>query len=75
MLLQLSLKPEQTKLPLVDNDNQQETTRGVTFQHPEIIANADLVTQKLTEPYYWRLPEQFQASMVRAPSSQNDLRS
>uniref|UniRef100_A0A674B6M8 Laminin, alpha 2 n=1 Tax=Salmo trutta TaxID=8032 RepID=A0A674B6M8_SALTR len=62
----LSLKPEQTKLPLVDNDNQQETTRGVTFQHPEIIANADLVTQKLTEPYYWRLPEQFQASMITA---------
>lgn len=75
MLLQLSLKPEQTKLPLVDKANLQETTSGVTFQHPEIIANADLVTQKLTEPYYWRLPEQFQASMVRAPSSQNDLRS
>uniref|UniRef100_A0A8C7F5J6 Laminin, alpha 2 n=1 Tax=Oncorhynchus kisutch TaxID=8019 RepID=A0A8C7F5J6_ONCKI len=62
----LSLKPEQTKLPLVDKDNQQETTRGVTFQHPEIIANADLVTQKLTKTYYWRLPEQFQASMITA---------
>uniref|UniRef100_A0A8C7WGA9 Laminin, alpha 2 n=1 Tax=Oncorhynchus mykiss TaxID=8022 RepID=A0A8C7WGA9_ONCMY len=62
----LSLKPEQTKLPLVDRDNQQETTRGVTFQHPEIIANADLVTQKLTKTYYWRLPEQFQASMITA---------
>uniref|UniRef100_A0A8C8GE06 Uncharacterized protein n=1 Tax=Oncorhynchus tshawytscha TaxID=74940 RepID=A0A8C8GE06_ONCTS len=59
-LIRLSLKPEQTKLPLVDKDNQQETTRGVTFQHPEIIANADLVTQKLTKTYYWKLPEQFQ---------------
>uniref|UniRef100_A0A4W5P1E6 Laminin EGF-like domain-containing protein n=1 Tax=Hucho hucho TaxID=62062 RepID=A0A4W5P1E6_9TELE len=29
----LSLMPEQTKLPLVDKDNQQETTCGVTFLH------------------------------------------
>ncbi|XP_071006528.1 laminin subunit alpha-2 isoform X1 [Oncorhynchus clarkii lewisi] len=62
----LSLKPEQTKLPLVDKANLQETTSGVTFQHPEIIANADLVTQKLTELYYWRLPEQFHGSMITA---------
>ncbi|CDQ57479.1 unnamed protein product [Oncorhynchus mykiss] len=62
----LSLKPEQTKLPLVDKANLQETTSGVTFQHPEIIANADLVTQKLNELYYWRLPEQFHGSMITA---------
>uniref|UniRef100_A0A4W5KBC8 Laminin subunit alpha 2 n=1 Tax=Hucho hucho TaxID=62062 RepID=A0A4W5KBC8_9TELE len=57
---------QQTKLPLVDKANQHETTSGVTFQHPEIIANADLVTQKLTELYYWRLPEQFHGSMITA---------
>uniref|UniRef100_A0A6Q2ZGJ1 Basement membrane-specific heparan sulfate proteoglycan core protein n=1 Tax=Esox lucius TaxID=8010 RepID=A0A6Q2ZGJ1_ESOLU len=62
----LSLKPEQTKLPLVDQDNQRETTRGVTFQHPEIVVKAELVNQMLTEPYYWRLPEQFTGSMITA---------
>ncbi|KAL0967369.1 hypothetical protein UPYG_G00251370 [Umbra pygmaea] len=62
----LSLTPEQNKLPLVDKVNQQENTQGVTFQHPEIIVNADLVAQKLTEPYYWRLPEQFKGSMITA---------
>ncbi|KAM6964872.1 laminin subunit alpha-2 [Aplochiton taeniatus] len=62
----LSLKPEQTVLPLVDRMNKAETTRGVTFQHPEILAHADLVTPDLAEPYYWRLPEQFQGSMITA---------
>lgn len=56
--------PEQTVLPLVDKTNAKETTVGVTFQHPEILANADLVQQELAEPYYWRLPKQFRGSMV-----------
>lgn len=62
--VQLTLKPEQTVLPLVDKSNTVETRRGVTFQHPEILANADLVASTLTEPYYWKLPEQFSGSMV-----------
>ncbi|XP_048106035.1 laminin subunit alpha-2 isoform X4 [Alosa alosa] len=62
----LTLMPEQTVLPLVDKSNQQDTTHGVSFQHPEILANADLVTQRLSEPYYWRLPKQFQGSMITA---------
>ncbi|KAJ8385914.1 hypothetical protein AAFF_G00178760 [Aldrovandia affinis] len=62
----LTLKPEQTRLPLVDKANQRTTTHGVSFQHPEIIANADLVVRDLTEPYYWKLPEQFQGSMITA---------
>uniref|UniRef100_A0AAR2J0D6 Basement membrane-specific heparan sulfate proteoglycan core protein n=1 Tax=Pygocentrus nattereri TaxID=42514 RepID=A0AAR2J0D6_PYGNA len=64
--MRLTLMPEQTVLPLVDRNNVKETTFGVTFQHPEIIANADLVRQKLTEPYYWRLPKQFRGSMITA---------
>ena len=48
----------------MDKSNQAETRRGVTFQHPEILAHADLVTKDLAEPYYWRLPKQFQGSMV-----------
>ncbi|XP_066555448.1 laminin subunit alpha-2 [Amia ocellicauda] len=62
----LSLKPDQMVLPLVDKANQQRTTHGVTFQHPEIVANADIVARDLSEPYYWKLPEQFQGSMITA---------
>ncbi|KAL4649093.1 laminin subunit alpha-2 [Arapaima gigas] len=62
----LTLKPEQMVLPLVDRDGRLRTVQGVSFQHPEIIAHADLVARELLEPYYWRLPEQFQGSMITA---------
>uniref|UniRef100_A0A8C9T8C6 Basement membrane-specific heparan sulfate proteoglycan core protein n=1 Tax=Scleropages formosus TaxID=113540 RepID=A0A8C9T8C6_SCLFO len=62
----LTLKPEQTVLPLVDRDGRLRTTQGVSFQHPEIVAHADLVARELSEPFYWRLPEQFQGSMITA---------
>ncbi|XP_072533209.1 laminin subunit alpha-2 isoform X2 [Salminus brasiliensis] len=64
--MRLTLMPEQTVLLLVDRTNVKETTVGVTFQHPEIIANADLVRQELTEPFYWKLPKQFKGSMITA---------
>uniref|UniRef100_A0A8B9LNT4 Basement membrane-specific heparan sulfate proteoglycan core protein n=1 Tax=Astyanax mexicanus TaxID=7994 RepID=A0A8B9LNT4_ASTMX len=64
--MRLTLMPEQTVLPLVDRTNVKETTVGMTFQHPEIIANADLVRQEITEPFYWRLPKQFRGSMITA---------
>lgn len=67
LTFQLTLRPEQTVLPLVDKSNTVETRRGVTFQHPEILAHADLVTATVSEPYYWRLPEQFRGSMVGKP--------
>lgn len=60
----MALKPEQTVLPLVDKSNTVETRRGVSFQHPEILAHTELVTSTLSEPYYWKLPEQFRGSMV-----------
>ncbi|XP_058469730.1 laminin subunit alpha-2 isoform X2 [Solea solea] len=66
----LTLKPEQTVLPLVDKSNAAETRRGVSFQHPEILAHADLVTSTLSEPYYWKLPEQFRGSMITAYGGQ-----
>uniref|UniRef100_A0A8C2PWQ0 Laminin subunit alpha 2 n=1 Tax=Cyprinus carpio TaxID=7962 RepID=A0A8C2PWQ0_CYPCA len=56
--MRLTLVPEQTVLPLVDKSSHQEITAGVSFQHPDIIANADVVQQHLSEPYYWRLPKQ-----------------
>uniref|UniRef100_A0A8C1J6P4 Laminin subunit alpha 2 n=1 Tax=Cyprinus carpio TaxID=7962 RepID=A0A8C1J6P4_CYPCA len=64
--MRLTLVPEQTVLPLVDKSSHQEITAGVSFQHPDIIANADVVQQHLSEPYYWRLPKQFKRSMITA---------
>uniref|UniRef100_A0A665UMT4 Basement membrane-specific heparan sulfate proteoglycan core protein n=1 Tax=Echeneis naucrates TaxID=173247 RepID=A0A665UMT4_ECHNA len=66
----LTLKPEQTVLPLVDKSNTVETTRGVSFQHPEILAHSELVSSTLSEPYYWKLPEQFRGSMITAYGGQ-----
>nr|XP_057947713.1 laminin subunit alpha-2 isoform X3 [Doryrhamphus excisus] len=62
----LTLRPEQTVLPLVDKSNIVETRTGVTFQHPEILAHSELVTTVLSEPYYWKLPQQFRGSMITA---------
>ncbi|XP_060769556.1 laminin subunit alpha-2 [Neoarius graeffei] len=64
--MRLTLMPEQTVLPLVDKDNTKEITFGVTFQYPEIIANAEVIRQELAEPYYWKLPKQFRGSMITA---------
>ncbi|XP_061668188.1 laminin subunit alpha-2 [Syngnathoides biaculeatus] len=64
--MRLTLKPEQTVLPLVDKNSIVETRTGVSFKHPEILAHADLVTTVLSEPYYWKLPQQFRGSMITA---------
>ncbi|XP_058247538.1 laminin subunit alpha-2 isoform X3 [Hemibagrus wyckioides] len=64
--MRLTLMPEQKVLPLVDKDNTKEITLGVTFQYPEIIANAEVIHQELAEPYYWKLPKQFRGSMITA---------
>uniref|UniRef100_A0A3Q3D5A7 Basement membrane-specific heparan sulfate proteoglycan core protein n=1 Tax=Hippocampus comes TaxID=109280 RepID=A0A3Q3D5A7_HIPCM len=62
----LTLRPEQTVLPLVDKSSIVETKTGVSFQHPEILAHSELVTTVLSEPYYWKLPQQFRGSMITA---------
>ncbi|XP_074846691.1 laminin subunit alpha-2 isoform X2 [Carettochelys insculpta] len=63
----LTLKPEQEILPLVDENLQDSTTRGVVFQHPEIVAAIELVMQDLqSEPIYWKLPEQFEGQKLNA---------
>ncbi|KAM9355578.1 laminin subunit alpha-2 [Pholidichthys leucotaenia] len=66
----LTLRPEQTVLPLVDKSNTLDTNIGVSFQHPEILANVELMTPTLSEPYYWKLPEQFKGSMITAYGGQ-----
>uniref|UniRef100_A0A8C0Q579 Laminin subunit alpha-2 n=1 Tax=Canis lupus familiaris TaxID=9615 RepID=A0A8C0Q579_CANLF len=63
----VTLKPEQTILPLVDEALQHTTTKGIVFQHPEIVAHMDLVRQDLRlEPFYWKLPEQFEGKKLMA---------
>lgn len=69
---QVTLKPEQTVLPLVDEALQHTTTKGIVFQHPEIVAHMDLVRQELRlEPFYWKLPEQFEGKKVRTRTSKS----
>lgn len=64
--LQVTLSDEQTILPLVDEALQHTTTKGIAFQHPEIVAKMDEVRQDLhLEPFYWKLPEQFEGKKVK----------
>uniref|UniRef100_A0A670YWM6 Laminin subunit alpha 2 n=1 Tax=Pseudonaja textilis TaxID=8673 RepID=A0A670YWM6_PSETE len=63
----LTLKPDQVVLPLVDENVQHQTTKGIIYQYPETIANIDSVMQDLhSEPFYWRLPEQFEGKKLMA---------
>ncbi|KAJ7341923.1 hypothetical protein JRQ81_007908, partial [Phrynocephalus forsythii] len=63
----LTLKPDQVILPLVDENVQQQTTHGIVYQYPETIANMDSVMQELrSEPFYWRLPKQFEGQKLTA---------
>ncbi|XP_040821585.1 laminin subunit alpha-2 [Ochotona curzoniae] len=63
----VTLTEEQTILPLVDEALQHTTTKGIAFQHPEIVANMELVRQDLhLEPFYWKLPEQFEGKKLMA---------
>ncbi|XP_044280734.1 laminin subunit alpha-2 isoform X5 [Varanus komodoensis] len=65
--LWLTLKPDQVILPLVDENVQHQTVQGIIYQYPETIANIDLVMHDLhLEPFYWRLPEQFQGRKLMA---------
>uniref|UniRef100_A0A670YYY9 Laminin subunit alpha 2 n=1 Tax=Pseudonaja textilis TaxID=8673 RepID=A0A670YYY9_PSETE len=66
-LVRLTLKPDQVVLPLVDENVQHQTTKGIIYQYPETIANIDSVMQDLhSEPFYWRLPEQFEGKKLMA---------
>ncbi|CAH6778160.1 Lama2 [Phodopus roborovskii] len=63
----VTLSDEQTILPLVDEGLQHTTTKGIAFQHPEIVAKMDEVRQDLhLEPFYWKLPEQFEGKKLKA---------
>ncbi|XP_006926219.1 laminin subunit alpha-2 isoform X1 [Pteropus alecto] len=63
----VTLKPEQTILPLVDEALRHTTTKGIIFQDPEIVADMDLVREDLhLEPFYWKLPEQYEGKKLMA---------
>lgn len=63
----VTLSDEQTILPLVDEALQHTTTKGIAFQHPEIVAKMGEVRQDLhLEPFYWKLPEQFEGKKLMA---------
>ncbi|XP_074043658.1 laminin subunit alpha-2 isoform X1 [Macrotis lagotis] len=63
----VTLTPEQTILPLVDEALQHTTTKGITFQNPEIVADMEPVREDLhLEPFYWKLPEQFEGKKLMA---------
>ncbi|XP_048452999.1 laminin subunit alpha-2-like [Rhincodon typus] len=63
----LMLNPDQTVLKIVNKLNNRETTDGVFHQHPEIVANVDVVIKHLLyEPFYWKLPEQFEGEKLKA---------
>uniref|UniRef100_F1M614 Laminin subunit alpha 2 n=1 Tax=Rattus norvegicus TaxID=10116 RepID=F1M614_RAT len=63
----VTLRDEQTILPLVDEALQHTTTKGIAFQNPEIVAKMDEVRQDLhLEPFYWKLPEQFEGKKLMA---------
>ncbi|XP_060095142.1 laminin subunit alpha-2 isoform X2 [Heteronotia binoei] len=63
----LTLKPDQVILPLVDENAQHQTVQGIEYQHPETVADVELVMKELrSEPFYWRLPEQFEGRKLTA---------
>ncbi|XP_029416828.1 laminin subunit alpha-2 isoform X2 [Nannospalax galili] len=63
----VTLSDDRTILPLVDEALQHTTTKGIAFQHPEIVADMEKVKQDLhLEPFYWKLSEQFEGKKLTA---------
>ncbi|KAM3839038.1 laminin subunit alpha-1 [Vipera latastei] len=63
----VTLTPEQEILSVVSLSNFTGTSEGVFFQFPDIVINAATVRQHLdTEPFYWKLPDQFQGNQLMA---------
>ena len=65
---------------MVSQSNLKGTIEGVHFQPPDTLLDAEAVRQHIyAEPFYWRLPKQFQGDQVSrhqlAPScSRKNLR-
>ena len=66
----MTLGSDQPLLRVVSQSNLKGTTEGVYYQAPDVLLDAVTVRQQVhAEPFYWRLPGQFQGDQVRqAPS-------
>ncbi|XP_006868776.1 PREDICTED: laminin subunit alpha-1 [Chrysochloris asiatica] len=61
------LASDQPLLRVVSQSNLEGTTKGVYYQAPDILLDALTVRQYVqSEPFYWRLPEQFQGDQLMA---------
>ncbi|XP_074843522.1 laminin subunit alpha-1 isoform X4 [Carettochelys insculpta] len=63
----VTLTPDQSILHVVSPSNLTGTGEGVFSQFSDILLDAATVRQRLkTEPFYWRLPDQFQGDQLMA---------
>nr|XP_023418495.1 laminin subunit alpha-1 [Cavia porcellus] len=63
----VTLSAHQPLLRVVSQSNVTGTTEGVYHQVPDVLLDAATVRQHVhTEPFYWRLPEQFQGDQLLA---------
>ncbi|XP_029420162.1 laminin subunit alpha-1 isoform X2 [Nannospalax galili] len=63
----ITLASHQTLLRVVSQSNLEGTVAGVHFQAPDILLDAEVVRQHVHgEPFYWRLPKQFQGDQLLA---------
>ncbi|XP_021041837.1 laminin subunit alpha-1 isoform X1 [Mus caroli] len=63
----ITLAPNQPLLHVVSQSNLKGTIEGVHFQPPDTLLDAEAVRQHLyAEPFYWRLPKQFQGDQLLA---------
>ncbi|XP_026264666.2 laminin subunit alpha-1 [Urocitellus parryii] len=61
------LDSKQPLLRVVSQSNLKGTSEGVYYQAPDILLDATTVRQHVHgEPFYWRLPEQFQGDQLLA---------
>ncbi|XP_033010826.1 laminin subunit alpha-1 [Lacerta agilis] len=63
----VTLSLQQTVLYVVSHSNLTGTSEGVFSQFPDILMDVKAVRQHLnTEPFYWKLPDQFQGDQLMA---------
>lgn len=68
------LGSDQPLLRVVSQSNLRGTTEGVYYQAPDVLLDAAIVRQHVhAEPFYWRLPGQFQGDQVRPPCSREPV--
>ncbi|XP_038249040.1 laminin subunit alpha-1 [Dermochelys coriacea] len=63
----VTLTPDQSILHVVSQSNLSGTVEGVFSQFSDVLLDATTVREHLkTEPFYWRLPDQFQGDQLKA---------